>query len=104
MRVAESHGGEALGIIALARAEAESLIQRHVSQIRKLANELMQAKGHELSGEQVEGILAAAGVQRGAHNHQDIKTRSSVTAKPQPGREFYLERPVSLRRTDGWVA
>jgi hypothetical protein len=123
-RVAEAEGGEVEAIIARARVDAESLIQQHVAVIKTLAHELMQARWCELSGEEVERILAQSGVER-PHAPAAMPDYppgiSSYGRGPQRGTEYGFERrggalvrvprPDPLRATapfehrdDGYIA
>jgi hypothetical protein len=97
--MAETTGRDACDISRAARLEARELVAQHAAAIEVLARELMQAPSHTLTGDRVERILEASGVRRGeAHNHQDIKRRSSTTT-----REHHFETAVVMRRCDGWV-
>jgi hypothetical protein len=61
-----AEGGSEGQHLEAGRREAEELVRRHAEPIKALARELMQAQWMELSGSQVERLLAAAGVQRAA--------------------------------------
>jgi hypothetical protein len=111
--IARVKGGDWFAIVKHGRRRAEELVRQYEGPIKQLAKELMQARGMELSGEQVEDILARNGVER-------VSILSPPRA-PQPGREMYYERrggvdratatpdpnrkvAVFQRRCDGFIA
>jgi hypothetical protein len=112
--IAEATGRDACDISRAARLEAEQFVRQYEAAITALARALLAAPQHELSGEQVERCLAQSGVRRA--DHQDIKTRASITgqerfyerrggvdrpsANPDPDRKV----AVFERRCDGFIA
>jgi hypothetical protein len=80
-------------VLEFGRRRAEELVARHVDAIRVLADELMRARGNELDGDEVEGILRRAGVRRAK-----APDCSGYSATPQPVQERYFERRGGVDR------
>jgi hypothetical protein len=111
-KIAEASGRGVDDVMEEARRKVTALLKKYEGVVKRLANELLQARWTELSGEQVERILRKAGVKRAG---------VSPGRSPLPGQERYYERrggvdratvnrdsdrrvAVFERRCDGYIA
>jgi hypothetical protein len=114
VRLAASTGERVDDLLRRGREQAEHIVRYYAEPIRKLAKELMQARGMELSGSEAERILSNAGVRRAGTPAKQV---GQVT--PPSGQEQYFQRPgvikpsatpdpqlvdsYFMRRTDGYI-